>query len=67
MLRINEIIEKSGKKKGYIAKKLGISPATMTRYCKGYTSPNSKIIEKLSEILGVEISEFFFEKDNTII
>ena len=65
MLKINEIIKKSGKKKGYIAKELGIAPSTMTRYCKGYTYPNSKILEKLSKILEVEVSEFFLEKNNT--
>ena len=64
MLKINELIEKSGKKKGYIAKKLGKSPSTMTRYCKGYTSPNAKTLEKLAEILEIEISEFFLEKTN---
>lgn len=67
MLKINEIIEKSGKKKGYIAKELGIAPSTMTRYCKGYTSPNAKILEKLADILEIDISEFFLEKDNTKI
>ena len=65
MLKINEIIKKSGKKKGFIAGKLGVSPSTLTRYCKGYTYPNSKILEKLSKILEVEISEFFLEKNNT--
>ena len=65
MLKINEIIKKSGKKKGFIAGKLGVSPSTFTRYCKGYTYPNSKILEKLSKILEVEVSEFFLEKINT--
>jgi len=65
MTKINEIILKSGKKKQFIAQKLNISPATLTRYCSGETSPNMKTLKKLSDIIGVSIAEFFLYKDNT--
>lgn len=67
MTKINEIILKSGKKKGFIAQQLGIAQSSLTRYCKGYTYPNTKILQKLAEILNVPISEFFLTKDNIII
>ena len=65
MTRINEIILKSGKKKGYIAQQLGIAGSSLTRYCKGYTYPNLKIIQKLADLCDVKVSEFFLSNDNT--
>jgi transcriptional regulator with XRE-family HTH domain len=63
--KINEIILKSGKKKQFIAQKLSIAPATLTRYCSGTTYPNQKILAKLAKILDVDISEFFLSNNNT--
>jgi transcriptional regulator with XRE-family HTH domain len=65
MTRINEIILKSGKKKRFIAQKLNISPTTLSRYCKGTTHPNYKIIQKLADLCDVGVSEFFLSNNNT--
>lgn len=65
MTKINEIILRSGQKKQFIARKLNISPATLSRYCKGKTYPNYKIIGKLAKILNVPVSEFFLLINNT--
>jgi transcriptional regulator with XRE-family HTH domain len=62
MLKINEIIRKSGLKKGYIAKKLNISNATLTRYCNGESIPDAIFLNKLAELIEVDIKEFFLEK-----
>ena len=65
MTKINEIILKSGKKKQFIAQKLNISPATLTRYCSGKTSPNMETLKNISDILGVGIDVFFLPINNT--
>ncbi len=62
ILRINELILKSGLKKQHIAKLLGVTEPTLTRWCLGYTYPNAKILKQLSEILKVDVSEFFYEE-----
>jgi transcriptional regulator with XRE-family HTH domain len=59
MLKLNEIILKSGKKKHFIAQKLGISKQSLTRYCHGYTSPTAEVLQALAKLLEVNISDFF--------
>jgi transcriptional regulator with XRE-family HTH domain len=65
MLNLNEIILKSGKKKHFIAQKLGISKQSLTRYCQGYTSPTADVLWSLAKLLEVDISDFF--KNDTLI
>jgi len=67
MLKINEIILKSGIKKGYVAQKLNISNATLTRYCNGESTPDAIFLNELAKLLGVDIKEFFLNNVNTNI
>ena len=64
-LRIAEIIEEKGKKKSFIAKEIGISPSSLTRYLKGYVCPNAKVLKKLADVLEVSVNDFFLDSKNT--
>jgi len=65
MTKINEIILKSGIKKQSLAQKLGVTNTTITRYCNGQSSPTVDTLIKISQILNVDISEFFLPINNT--
>jgi len=63
--RLGDIIKEKGLKKGYIAKKIGISMPTLQRYIEGTNYPGTDIANKLSKLLGYSIEDIFFAK-NTI-
>ena len=65
MSKLSELIKESGLKKGYIARKLGVSVPTLQRYIEEINYPNAEIAHKLSKILGHSIEDIFFGK-NTI-
>jgi len=65
MNRLGDIIKEKGLKKGYIAKKIGISMPTLQRYIEGTNYPGTDIANKLSKLLGYSIEDIFFAK-NTI-
>ena len=65
MTKINEILLEKGIKKGFLAQKLGVSNATITRYCQGKTYPNIKNIKKIAKYLDVDVRIFFLEEDKT--
>lgn len=40
-----------------LARAVGCTPAAISRYLNGFREPSRKIVEKIAEALGVEISE----------
>lgn len=62
MNKINEIVLKSGKKKQFLAREVGIAHTTLSRYCNGKTSPSIDKLQKLADVLNVPITEFFLPK-----
>lgn len=65
MNRLGDIIKEKGLKKGYIAKKIGVSMPTLQRYIEGTNYPGADIANKLSRLLGYSIEDIFFA-NNTI-
>jgi len=65
MNRLDEIIKEKGLKKGFIAKKIGVSTPTLQRYVEGTNYPGTDIANKLSKLLGYSIEDIFFA-NNTI-
>ncbi len=65
MNRLGDIIKEKGLKKGYIARKIGVSTPTLQRYIEGTNYPGTDIANKLSKLLGYSIEDIFFA-NNTI-
>lgn len=57
--RINDLINQSGLKKNYIAKELDIKYDTLRKKLKGEGDFKVAEIYQLSQILNVEMEEFF--------
>ena len=58
-LVIDELIESSGLKHEFIAKKIGVSSRTLYSWRKGKTFPKLDKAIKLADVLGVEITELY--------
>jgi len=54
--RLKVAIKASGLKQKEIAKKIGVSEITISRYCAGTQVPNSANIQELARVLGVPLS-----------
>lgn len=51
-------ISRSGKKKGDIARDMGISPSTLTGIINN-NNPTAETLVRLAEVLGIEVQDFF--------
>lgn len=64
---LNEIIEKSGKKKGYIAERIGITPQSLRKKILNITDFTTSEVIILCEELGItklaDKERIFFAKD----
>lgn len=58
-LRINEMIEKSGLRKGYIAKQLEINPNTLSSYISGKRKISLEMAVQLADILNCDITDLY--------
>lgn len=64
--RLVEAIKRSGLKREYIAKELGISPASLTNKTHGYRPFKLSEVQALKRILSLDDSEaiaIFFDND----
>lgn len=58
-LKINEMILKSGLKKTYIAKELGINPVTLSNYISGKRKISLELAVKLADILNCKVEDLY--------
>lgn len=58
-LKIDEMILKSGLKKGYIANELGINPVTLSNYISGKRKISLELAVKLAEILHCKVDDLY--------
>lgn len=58
-LIIDEIIENSGLKNGYIADKINVNPRTLYKWRKGDTFPRLDKAVQLADILGVRVTDLY--------
>jgi len=63
---LNLIIKEKGIKKGYLAKRLGVTNQTMSNWLSGYSMPNLLMAKKLSAMLEVTIEDIFFDNNINI-
>ncbi|MHB1252796.1 MAG: helix-turn-helix transcriptional regulator [Candidatus Humimicrobiaceae bacterium] len=63
---LNSIIKEKGIKKGYLAKRLGVTNQTMSNWLSGYSMPNLLMAKKLSAMLEVTIEDIFFDNNINI-
>ena len=65
---LNKIIESQKIKQADLAKKLGIHPSQVSRYCSGESEPSFSMLKKISKVLEIDPYFFFNEKyDENII
>ena len=58
-LVIDEIIENSGLKHGYIADKINVNQRTLYKWRKGDTFPRLDKAVQLADILGVRVTDLY--------
>ena len=60
-------LAKVNQSRKWLAKHLDVSPTYATLLCNGEKNPNAHMIERLSEVFGVRVSEFISwgEKNDT--
>ena len=63
-LVIDELIESSGLKLEFIAKKIGVSSRTLYSWRKGKTFPRLDKAVELADLLNVDITELYKRKIN---
>lgn len=61
--RLNELIEKSGYMKKYIAKEVGITPTQLSNWIAGRSYPPIDKAYKLATLLGVKVDDLYERSD----
>lgn len=59
MERLKELREQKGLSREVLAVGADMSPVTLWRYETGQRSPTAEQLEKLAEVMGVEVADFF--------
>ena len=62
---IKEIIQEKGLQNNFVAKKLGVSPSTLSKYKSGDRSIKADMIPSIADALGVSV-DFIMQKMLTI-
>ena len=64
--RIKEVRKRRGLTQLGLADKLGVDYKYVSRLETGYSTPSFSMLEKLSDALNTELSEFFIREDNYV-
>lgn len=64
MNNLKQIINEKGIKNSFIAKKLNISPALLSRYIKGDRRITLERARIIADLLNTTIEDIFFNNDN---
>lgn len=56
-MKLNQVLKDRGISKKWLAEKLDRSQNTITNWCTGKTTPSVADLQKIAELLNVEISE----------
>ena len=60
--RIKEVLKSEGRTAKWLAEKLEVDVATMSRWCNNHIQPSLTTLDKTAEILGVNIKDLL--RDN---
>ena len=55
--RIAEVLEEQGRKRIWLAKKLGVSPGHLTRLLQGERPWTEELVERAVELLGIRLED----------
>lgn len=58
-LRIKQLIASKGLTQAMVAQRLGVAPMTVSGWCTGRAYPSIEMLERIAEVLGVRLAEFF--------
>lgn len=64
--RLKEILESKGLKQNWLAKQVGITTSTMTTLVQNKYSTSIDIAYKIAKVLNMEITEIFYDENNSI-
>lgn len=59
MTEIGRIVEEDGYRKGWIAKKAGIAPGTLSKIISGESEPTLRVALRLAKILNKTVEELW--------
>lgn len=63
--RLNELIEKSGLRKKYIAKEVGITPTQFSNWIAGRSYPPLDKAYKLAKLLNCKVDDLYEEEEES--
>jgi DNA-binding XRE family transcriptional regulator len=61
--RLKEILNQRGIKQQFIADKVGVHKATLTRIVKGKTDPSLQTAYRIAQVLGLKIEDIWYEEE----
>jgi putative transcriptional regulator len=64
--RLNELIEKSGYRKKYIAKEVGITPTQLSNWIASRSYPPLDKAYKLAKLLNCKVDDLYEEEEKYI-
>ena len=63
--RIKAVLADAGQTNKWLAEQLGKDPVTVSKWCTNTTQPDLQTLEKISDLLNVDIRELLVSKNRT--
>ena len=63
--RIKTALVDNGKTNKWLAEQLGKDPVTISKWCTNTTQPDLQTLDKISDLLNVDIRELLVSKNRT--
>ena len=63
--RIKAVLADAGQTNTWLAEQLGKDPVTVSKWCTNTTQPDLQTLDKISDLLNVDIRELLVSKNRT--
>ena len=63
--RIKAVLADAGQTNKWLAEQLGKEPVTVSKWCTNTTQPDLQTLDKISDLLNVDIRELLVSKNRT--
>ncbi|OYP41922.1 helix-turn-helix transcriptional regulator [Prevotella sp. P5-50] len=63
--RIKAVLADAGQTNKWLAEQLGKDPVTVSKWCTNTTQPDLQTLDKISDLLNVDIRELLVSKNRT--
>lgn len=63
--RIKAVLADAGQTNKWLAEQLGKDPVTVSKWCTNTTQPDLQMLDKISDLLNVDIRELLVSKNRT--